>query len=94
MDELTEHQRHLRSALRNAEAAKHARRHAEIEAAQAYMRALRECEDARNAEADWRFAQARYEVGDWMAESARNDLLACNKLILDMLQGGQNHGDH
>lgn len=87
MDELTEHQKHLRGVLRSAQEECHARRLAEIDAGAAYMRALGKGGEARNAEADWRYAQARYEVGAWMVESARDDLIACCNLIMKMLEG-------
>lgn len=93
MDELTEHQKHLRGVVRSAQDECHARRLAEIDAATAYMRELGKGGDARHKEADWRYAEARYEVGAWALESARTDLIACNNLILDMLEG-RTHGDN
>ena len=87
MDELTEHQKHLREIYRAAQDECHARRMAEIAAAQDYMRALGKGGDAREAEAEWRFAQARFSVGEWGLETAHSDLLAVTNLILDQLEG-------
>lgn len=93
MDELTQHQKHLRNVVRAAQDECCTRRLAEIDAATAYMRALGDGGDAKNAEADWRYAEARYWNGAWALESARNDLMACNKVIMDMLEG-RTHADN
>lgn len=87
MSELEEHQRHLRGVLRAAQDVCHARRIEEIDAAMAYMRSLKTGDDARHREMDWRHAQARYEDSERSMESARSDFMACNKVILDMLEG-------
>ena len=86
MSELTEHQKYLRDVLRAAQDACHARRLEEIDAAMAYMRSLKSGGDARHREMDWRHAQARYEDCERTMESARSDFMACNKVILDMLE--------
>lgn len=90
MDELKQQCEHLRGVLRHAENECHVRRLAEINAAMGYMRSLREENGVREAEAEWRFSEARLEVARGMVDAAATDLKAALQCLMDFCEKRDN----